>query len=457
MERRGWGAYGAVYRAFGMEGIHHGPVALKLALHPADARFAREVELLSRIRHPCVPRLVDHGGWVSPVGIPYPFLAMEWVEGASLYEWARVRRPSSRQVLHALSCLARALAATHSARGVHRDVKGDNVLVRAADDHVFLTDFGSGHFLGAATLTSPPFPPGTPPYRSPEAWRSVKLPFHAATPPYAPEPADDVFALGMTAYRLVTDEYPPTTAPMDEESHIWSLEGPGPRPPRAVNARCCAELSELVSRMLSVRPEARGSARELAEALEQAAREAGAEADVPLFAREEFQPEAMRVSPQHAMPRASGRPRRSWLTAASLSGAVAFGTGWMLSARPGGDAEQLHASAPEDTQDGGTVAVGDAVLTAPMPLTRPPSAWSTIAVDLPPRPLPGQSRPDAAGRCPHRAHTVIHGGCWVKVALSLKNCDEGYYVYKGECYGPVFPPARPPTSSPAEHSGDDAP
>jgi hypothetical protein len=453
LERRGRGAYGAVYRAFGVEGAP-GPVALKLALHPGDERFAREGELLSRIRHPSVPRLVGRGSWRQPGGfLPHPYLAMEWIEGASLYEWARVHRPSSRQVLHALASLARALEVTHAAGGVHRDVKGDNVLVSAADGRVFLTDFGSGNYVGAATLTAPPFPPGTPHYRSPEAWRSVRLPFHVSATPYAPGPADDVFALGMTAYRLVIDDYPPTPAPMDEQSHVWSLEGPGPLPPRAVNARCCVELSGLVSRMLSVHPEARGSARELAEALEQAARKAGPDADVPLFAREESQPVEARSAPLHVVHRAAARTGRSWLTAASLGGAVALGAAWLMSAHSGEEAAQGHVSAAEDEKDGGTVAVGDTALTAPVS-PRAPSAWSAISVDIPPRPLPGQTRTDAAGRCPRRPQIPINGGCWVKVAMSAKDCDEDYYVYKGACYGPVFPPARPSTSRPTEHAGD---
>jgi serine/threonine-protein kinase len=458
MERRGWGTYGAVYRAFGMEG-GSGPVALKLALHPRDARFAREAELLSRIRHPNVPRLVDHGRWRQPGGIFHPYLAMEWVEGVALYEWARVRRVTSRQVLHVLGRIARALEATHAAGGVHRDVKGDNVLVSAADGQVFLTDFGSGHYVGAATLTPPPFPPGTPAYRSPEAWRSVQRPIRDPATPYAPGPADDVFALGTTAYRLVTGEYPPTTAPTHEESHFWSQGGAGPPTPRVVNVRCCAELSGLVSRMLSGRPEARGSARELAAALEQAARKAGPAADVSLSAREESQPVAARVAPRHVVHRAQRRTRRVWLTAASLGGTVALGVGWMLSAHPGEEAEQIHASAPEDAKDGGTVAVGDSALTAPLPLVRAPSAWSTIAVEVPPKPLPGQTRPDAAGRCPSRAQIPIHGGCWTKLAVGLKDCDEtfNYYVHKGACYGPAYPPARPSTSGPAERPDDDAP
>jgi hypothetical protein len=459
MERRGSGAYGAVYRAFGVEG-RPGPVALKLSLRPGDERFAREVELLSRIRHPSVPRLLDHGSWQPPWGLPHPWFAMEWVEGLSLYEWAHALNPTSRQVLHAFARLARALAATHAVGGVHRDVKGDNVLVSATDGQVFLTDFGSGHHVGAVPLTLPPFPPGTPPYRSPEAWRSVRLPILESTPAYAPGPADDVFALGVTAWRLVTGEYPPTAAPLDKDSHVWSPEGAGPKPARVVNVRCCAELSELVSRMLSVRPEARGSARELAKALERAARKAGPEAEVPLFAREEAWPMESGGVPRHVVHRAPGRLNRPWLAAASLGGAVALvAGGMMLSVRPGEETEQRHASAPEDAKDSGTVAVGDTALTAPVSLVRAPSAWSTIAVDLPPRPLPGQARPDAKGRCPIRGQVPINGGCWLRLEIDVKDCDENYsyYVFKGACYGPAFPKPRPSTSGPAEHVGSDGP
>jgi serine/threonine protein kinase len=446
--RRGAGAYGAVYRALGLEdGV--GPVALKLALRPTDERFPREVELLSRLRHPNVPRLVDHGTWLSPEGLPHPYLAMEWVEGVCLYDWAHVQRPTSRQVLRILASLARALEATHAAGGVHRDVKGDNVIVRAADGQAFLTDFGSGHFLGAAPLTSPPFPPGTQPYRSPEAWRSLRLPFQPSTPAYAPGAADDVFALGMTAYRLVTDDYPPTPALRDEVAHLWGPEGTGPVPPRDVNARCCAELSAPMLRMLAVQPEARGSARELAEALEQAARSAGPEADVPLFSEGEFPVEGA----PSILPHVRRQTPWSWLlAAASLGGAVALGASWMLSVPTQEQAEQVHASASEESRDGGTVALGETALTAPVSPKRPPSVLSVIAVELPPKPLPGQTRPDAAGRCPRRPQIPINGGCWVKVASSAKECDEDYYVYKGACYGPAFPPARPPTSGPAERS-----
>ncbi|RKH44785.1 serine/threonine-protein kinase [Corallococcus llansteffanensis] len=447
MERRGGGAYGAVYRAFA-EG-HPGPVALKLALYPGDERFAREVELLSRLRHPHVPRLLGHGHWLPPGGPPHPFLAMEYVEGVSLYAWARRQRPSSRQVLHVLAELARALEATHAVGGIHRDVKGDNVLVSAAEGRAFLTDFGSGHFVGAAPLTSPPFPPGTPPYRSPEAWRSVRFPLLESAVPYAPGTADDVFALGVTAYRLVTGEYPPAAAPKDPECPVWSLEGAGPRPPRALNVRCCPELSGLVSRMLSVRPEARGGARELAEALEQTARKAGPEADAPLFIAEVSPPLRTWADSRPVLPRGT-RPRwRPWLVAGSVGGALMLGAGGMLRVHPGAASAKEPTSLRMGAEDGGTVAVGDSVMTTPVAPTREPSAWSTIGVDMPPKPFPGQRRPDANGRCPGKAQVAIHGGCWMKSPVDPKDCDPDSFVYKGVCYTPVFALPRPATSNKA--------
>ncbi|MFP2909019.1 serine/threonine-protein kinase [Pyxidicoccus sp. 3LFB2] len=259
VSRLGMGTYGAVYVAVDPKQGTPAPVALKLALHPGDARFTREREVLSRLRHPSVPRLLDSGDWEDAEGLRYPYLAMELVEGVSLYAWAQAHRPTSRQVLRLLATVASALEATHSAGGVHRDVKGDNVLVRSSDGHVFLTDFGSAHYVGAATLTSPPFPPGTAEYRAPEAWRHVLGPDRKVAVPYAPGPEDDVFALGVTAYRLVTGEYPASMASGEDSARLWHLDGKEARPPRALNERCCAELSALVSRMLSPIPELRGT------------------------------------------------------------------------------------------------------------------------------------------------------------------------------------------------------
>jgi len=68
---RGQGTYGTVYRARPEGQPLAEPVALKLSIYPGDARFEREVELLSRIRHPSVPRLLEALD-AAPTAVPVP-------------------------------------------------------------------------------------------------------------------------------------------------------------------------------------------------------------------------------------------------------------------------------------------------------------------------------------------------------------------------------------------------
>src|SRR6185312_10940866 len=137
----GQGVHGAVYRAVRV-GQEQGPaVALKVALFPEAPRMTREALVLSRLRHPSIPRLWDSGTWRGPGGMLHPFLVIDWVDGAPLYQQALYPR-TSPHVARMLAQLARALAELHSLGAVHRDVKGDNILVRYGDGRALLTDFG---------------------------------------------------------------------------------------------------------------------------------------------------------------------------------------------------------------------------------------------------------------------------------------------------------------------------
>ncbi|HZI15238.1 MAG TPA: serine/threonine protein kinase, partial [Myxococcus sp.] len=324
---------------------------------------------------------------------------------------------------------------------------------------------------------------GTPPYRSPEAYRFA---LHIRQQPvkiYSPTPADDLFALGVTAYKLVTGEYPPAPEPLDPRFHVWKTEGPGPQPAHELNPRCAPELSALSSRMLSLQPEARGSARELAEALEHAAREAGPEADAPLFVGGEPRPTSSRASgasqpsdaeaPLQPIPlraRGTSQPSQrdatpqfqaqdpSWrprLALASAAGVFALGFIWVLD-RWGPHAERPQFTQQEQARDAGTVGVGDSVLTAPVASAYAPSAGTLLAQEIPAEPFPGQIRTDAHGRCPEADMIPLKGGCWMKIPKDLTECarSEASYVYKGACYMPAFRiRGRPATSSPPE-TGD---
>jgi serine/threonine protein kinase len=127
---QGQGAYGAVYRAVRLGQQHSGPVALKLSLLPWNQRFVREAQLLSLLSHPGTPRLLDSGALLHPSGAELPFLVMQWVEGTPLYAWAEQHSPSPQQLCRVLAHLVRTLEALHASGVVHRDVKGDNVLVQ---------------------------------------------------------------------------------------------------------------------------------------------------------------------------------------------------------------------------------------------------------------------------------------------------------------------------------------
>jgi hypothetical protein len=43
------------------------------------------VELLSRLCHVSIPRLLDHGALRHPSSAEYPYFVMEWVDDTSLY------------------------------------------------------------------------------------------------------------------------------------------------------------------------------------------------------------------------------------------------------------------------------------------------------------------------------------------------------------------------------------
>jgi serine/threonine-protein kinase len=324
---------------------------------------------------------------------------------------------------------------------VHRDVKGDNALVQPKDGQAFLIDFGSNTYEGAPPLTQPVFPPGTEPYRSPEAFRFGLGILKSPVKVYSPKPAEDVFALGVTAYKLVTGEYPPRAEPTDANSHVWKTEGPGPQPAHELNPSCCEELSALISRMLSRQPEARGSARELAEALEHAARNSGPEADASLFLLQEPKPVEMESVPPPLPSQQHGQP---WLAAAVIVGLLLLATTRLLST-----SLREHA-AQEEQRDGGIVAVGDSVLTAPADSPQELTAVTLVGAELPSKPFPGQIRPNANGRCPRDTQVAINDGCWIEVKVKDGRCTKDGYVYQGGCYEPAVPFPRPATSGPRD-------
>jgi serine/threonine-protein kinase len=302
--RLGRGGYGVVYLVRGV-GVLRRHAALKLALQPGPVsrRLEREVELLSRVKHPNVARLLDAGHWLMPgTGERLPFLVMEHVPGPGVEDWLRLRDGRVHEALTLFKQSALALHAVHEAGAFHRDVKGENLLVDE-DGRLVLVDLGVGDYEGAAPLTGTLLPPGTSTHRSPEALRFQREnldDFHAR---YEFRLADELYALGVTWYRALTHAFPfEDQQPVD--AHQARLGGQLPTAPATLNPCVPQGVSALVLRLLSPRPEERpASAREVAEVVDALLRQGGPELRAHLFPRNE------EVMP-HARPTEDGAPRR---------------------------------------------------------------------------------------------------------------------------------------------------
>ena len=276
------GSYGSVWQ---VQSVNFPALrfALKFSLHapgegnPGDARAEREVQLLLQASHENVVRIRAFGRWRHPTkGSLY--MVLDWVEGGTLWQWARTVRPSALQVVRLTQKVARALQCAHEAGVVHRDVKPDNVLVRAADGEPFLSDFGVGHAEGAPELTHDGVPPGTITYQSPRLLAS-HLP-HGV--PYRAQPTDDWYAMGVLLYEVLTQVPPYPRSHDARELAAWVLRYK-PVAPHELNPRVPPALSQVVLTLLSAEPHLRyPDGQALCAALEQALATAD-EPEAPLY------------------------------------------------------------------------------------------------------------------------------------------------------------------------------
>ncbi len=194
----GSGGQGTVYRAERADGDFSQVVAVKLlrrGLHETQEhrRFRRERDILARLDHPGVARLIDGG--VSDEGIPY--LIMDFVDGEPIDRWCGRHAPSLDQRLALFERLCAIVAEAHRALIVHRDLKPSNVMVTASGE-VKVLDFGIARLLDedderARTVV----PMLTPGYGAPEQANGGAITL-----------ATDVHALGVLLRQLLTGRAP---------------------------------------------------------------------------------------------------------------------------------------------------------------------------------------------------------------------------------------------------------
>jgi serine/threonine-protein kinase len=200
----GRGGMGAVYLAERADGQFTQTVALKLVKRGMDSesvlrRFEQERQILARLQHPNIARLLDGG--LAPDGRPY--FAMEYVEGEPITEYCDARALPIGARLALFDRVCEAVAYAHRNLVVHRDLKPSNILVTAGDDgekpSVKLLDFGIARLLehDGPKLTWSGLRPMTPEYAAPEQVRGEAI-----------TTATDVYALGVLLYELLAGRRP---------------------------------------------------------------------------------------------------------------------------------------------------------------------------------------------------------------------------------------------------------
>ena len=218
VELLGVGAFGEVWKAIN-PGVSSAPaVALKFCLDAASAKVLRsEAKLLDRVmmqgRHPGIVSLRQTYLSAEP-----PCLEYEYVHGGDLagviHEWHRHQRgPSPMQVAQVMRRLAKIVGFTHRLEPpiVHRDLKPANILVQRLQDgslSLRVANFGNGSVAAsyairqalrgttqAQLLVTAIRGACTPLYASPQQMRGADA-----------DPRDDVYALGVIWYQLLTGE-----------------------------------------------------------------------------------------------------------------------------------------------------------------------------------------------------------------------------------------------------------
>ena len=220
LEQIGSGGMGSVYLAERADGQFEQKVGLKIIKPGMNSqeivsRFEEERQILARLQHPNIARLLDGG--ISEMGLPY--FTMEYVDGLPITEYCDKKNHSIDERLKLFIKVCDAVMYAHQNLVIHRDIKPGNILVQE-DGTVKLLDFGIAKVFEESKdqkfVTRTGMRVMTPEYASPEQVRGETV-----------STATDIYSLGLVLYNLLTG-YPPykvdTTSAIEMEKVICLTE-----------------------------------------------------------------------------------------------------------------------------------------------------------------------------------------------------------------------------------------
>jgi len=198
----GRGGMGVVYLAERADGVFERQVAIKVLKRGTDTdeilrRFEAERQILARLDHPNITRLLDAGTTDDSL----PYVVMDYVVGKPITQYANEKRLLVADRLKLFRSVCSAVSYAHQHLVVHRDLKPSNILV-TENGEVRLLDFGIAKLLsdaetGGADMTITALRVMTPQYASPEQIKGEPI-----------TTLSDVYSLGVCLYELLTGERP---------------------------------------------------------------------------------------------------------------------------------------------------------------------------------------------------------------------------------------------------------
>jgi len=250
LELVGKGGMGEVYRAE-REDQFRMKVALKIVKQGGNAelaghQFQQERQILARLEHPNIARLLDGG--TTAEGVPY--FVMEYVEGQPITEYCRNAGLGTRARLELFRSVCAAVQYAHQNLVIHRDLKPGNILI-TSEGVPKLLDFGIAKPIdpdldrNAFSLTSVGIRLMTPDYASPEQVSGQRL-----------TTATDIYSLGVLAYELLTGCPPYGNKASRTEIERAITQDP-PIDPRTVSKQIDRDLANILLMALRKEPSRR--------------------------------------------------------------------------------------------------------------------------------------------------------------------------------------------------------
>ncbi|MFZ9857839.1 MAG: protein kinase domain-containing protein [Roseiflexaceae bacterium] len=184
--------------------LAHRLCAIKLTqsthLHELEL-FNQEAAILSKLDHPGIPRIYDHG-----YAAPFHYMVLEYINGSTVRQLLQLKRTLGfEQSYHVGQSLADILEYLHKQSIIHRDINPNNIILERDTNRVLLLDFGTAYDKFGTGTRQQLVSLGTPGYIAPE---QIANPANATY-------QSDIFSVGCVLFEMLAGD-----TPWDNESEM---------------------------------------------------------------------------------------------------------------------------------------------------------------------------------------------------------------------------------------------